>query len=219
MDEVIEIEIGCIDDALMDLEGKAVALKAKSEVRVVTMAASVEEFLSRAPRPKIVTLDLHLGDGTLPADNVTALVEAGHKVIVLTVIPEFDWVQETTEAGASAYLHKSNRLETLVTVIREVHAGEVPTTADHAFHLARDSRPSRPHLTPRELEILEMVSTGMTHKAIARRLDCASSTVATHLASVRGKYDNTERPITKPTDYRDRLRERQLDRDRLDPES
>jgi hypothetical protein len=36
---------------------------------------------------------------------------------------------------------------------------------------------------------------------------------------VRGKYDEAERPITKPTDSRDRLRERHLDRDRLDPAS
>ncbi|MFD6969144.1 hypothetical protein [Streptomyces sp. NPDC059979] len=46
----------------------------------------------------------------------------------------------------------------------------------------------------------------MTHAAIARRLGCAPSTVATHLASVRETYTKAERPITKPTDYRDRLR-------------
>ncbi|MGW0395318.1 LuxR C-terminal-related transcriptional regulator [Streptomyces sp. NPDC003042] len=215
MDSVIEI--AGIDDALMDLQSKAAWLKAESEIRMVATAASVEEFLRGTPRPKVVTLDLHLNNGTLPADNVTALINAGHKVIVVTVLPEYDWVQETTEAGASAYLHKSNRLETLVTVIRDVHAGKVPTTADHAYHLAHDTRPNRPHLSPRKLEILEMVSTGMTHAAIARRLGCAPSTVATHLASVRETYNKAERPITKPTDYRDRLRERQLDHDRLDP--
>lgn len=216
MDSVIEI--GCIDDALMDLETGAVWLETKSEIRMVAMAASVEEFLRGTPRPKIVTLDLHLGDGTLPADNVSALVDAGHNVIVVTVIPENDWAQETTEAGACAYLLKSNRPQTLATVIREVHAGKVPTTADHASQLARDNRPSRPRLSPRELQILEMVSTGMTHKAIARRLGCSPSTVATHLSTVREKYNKIKRPITKPTDYRDRLREQQLDRNRLDPE-
>lgn len=64
-----------------------------------------------------------------------------------------------------------------------------------------------------------MVGTGMTHKAIAHRLNCKASTVATHLQKVREKYDKAERPITKPTDYRDRFRERDLDRDRLDPET
>lgn len=217
MDPVIEI--GCIDDALMNLEGQAHYLKDNSEIRVVTMAATVKEFLrgKAMPRPEIVTLDLHLDDGTLPADNVAELVAAGHKVVVLTVLPERDWVQETTEAGACAYLTKSNSLASLMTVIREVHSGNVPTTADHAFHLVHDKRPERPHLTPRELEILELVSNGMTHAAIARSLKCAASTVATHLAKVREKYNDVERPITRPTDYRDRLRERQLHRDRLEP--
>ncbi|MFC8173908.1 LuxR C-terminal-related transcriptional regulator [Streptomyces sp. NPDC057325] len=215
MDPVIEI--AGIDDALMDLQSKAVWLEAKSEVRMVTTAASVEEFLQGAVRPKIVTLDLHLNNGTLPADNVTALIDAGHQVVVVTVLAQNSYVEEVTEAGAVAYLHKSNRLEALVSVVRDVHAGKVPTTADHAYHLRHDKRPNRPHLSPRELEILEMVGTGMTHKAIARRLDCSPSTVATHIGKVREKYDKAERPITKPTDYRDRLRERRLERDRLDP--
>jgi hypothetical protein len=56
----------------------------------------------------------------------------------------------------------------------------------------------------------------MPHKAIARRLGCSPSTVATHLSIVREKRSKAELPITKPTDYRDHLREQQLDRDRLD---
>ncbi|MFD9302562.1 LuxR C-terminal-related transcriptional regulator [Streptomyces sp. NPDC060048] len=215
MDPVIEI--AGIDDALMHLEGNAAWFKAESEVRMVAMAASVEEFLSGAIRPKVVTLDLHLNNGTLPADNVTALINAGHRVIVVTVIEDHDYAQETTEAGASAYLLKSSRMETLVSLIRDVHAGKAPTTADHAYQLRHDTRPHRPHLTARELEILEMVSAGMTHGAIARRLGGSPSTVATHLASVRKKYSDVNRPIKKPTDYRDRLRAWHLDRDRLDP--
>lgn len=132
----------------MDLESKAVWLEAKSDVRLVATAASVEEYLTGAPKPEIVTLDLHLGNGTLPADNVTALVRAGHKVIVLTVLPEKSWINETTEAGAAAYLNKTNNLNALVSTIRELHSGNMPTTADHAFWLSRDDRPTRPHLSP-----------------------------------------------------------------------
>ncbi|MEV7730017.1 response regulator transcription factor [Streptomyces sp. NPDC087917] len=217
MDSVIEI--AGIDDALMDLQSKAAWLKAETDdVRMITIAASVEDFLSSKLRPKIVTLDLHLNNNTLPADNVTALINAGHKVVVVTVLAQDHYVQEATEAGASAYLHKSNRLEALVAVIRDIHAGKVPTTPDHAYQLVHDKRKDKPHLSPRELEILELVSTGMTHKAIARRLECSPSTVASHLSIVRDKYNKAEQPITKPTDYRDRLRERRLDRDRLDPQ-
>ncbi|MFJ7775890.1 LuxR C-terminal-related transcriptional regulator [Streptomyces yangpuensis] len=211
------IEIGCIDDDLMQRQGMAAWLKTESELRVVATAASVAEFLAGPARPRVVTLDLHLANGTLPADNVATLVEAGHRVVVVTVLPEHDWVQETTEAGASAYLHKSTCLETLVSVIREVQAGGIPTTADHAGHLARDRRPGRPHLSPRELEILEMVSTGMTHESIARRFGCGATTVGTHLAKVRAKYRQADRNWEKAADYHDWVRERRLDRGRLDP--
>lgn len=211
------IEIGVIDDDRM-FRGSVVSwLTAETEIRA-TAFPSLPEFLAAGSAPGIVTLDLHLGDGSMPGENVRVLTAAGHKVVVMTVVPPKEWIGDVTAAGATAYLLKPEHgLDTLVQVVRQIAAGHVPTTADHAFWLAQDDSPSRPPLYPREEEILQLVGDGVSHKDIAARFDCAVSTVRTHLSNIRQKYQASQRPYKRPTDYRDWAQERNLDRDRLDP--
>ncbi|GGZ81503.1 LuxR C-terminal-related transcriptional regulator [Streptomyces subrutilus] len=212
------ITIGAIDDDLMGLEGKALWFEVKSNVRVLVTAASVAEFLAADPPPGIVTLDLNLGNGTLPADNVRALVGAGHKVVIVTVVPEKRWIIETTEAGASAYLtSRACNLGKLVDVIRALDRGELPTTAEHAFWLAQDDRPDKPRLTPTESQVLRLVGDGIKQESVGRRLGMARSTVATHLTNIRGKYGDSGLPYAGAADYRDWAKQQELDRDRHDP--
>lgn len=155
------IEIGVIDDDQMLLQGMAAWIANTGDIRLVTAATSVDEYLAVAHTPKIVILDLNLGNYTDPVRNVAQLVDAGLKVIVASVIPDRSYIAATTEAGAAAYVTKNNNLDTLANVIRSIHSGEVPTTPEHAFWLSRDNRPRRPHLSPRERQVL--VGVGQRH--------------------------------------------------------
>ncbi|WP_371502572.1 LuxR C-terminal-related transcriptional regulator [Kitasatospora sp. NBC_00374] len=212
------ISIGAIDDDRMGLEGKALWFEVRSNVRVSVTAASVAEFLTARPSPGIVTLDLNLGDGTLPADNVRALIRAGHEVIIVTVVPEKKWIIETTEAGASAYLtSRACNLDRLVDIIQALDRGELPTTAEHAFWLAQDDRPDRPRLTPTESQVLRLIGDGSKQETVGRRLGIARSTVASHLTNIRGKYSDAGLPYAGAADYRDWAKQQELDRDRHDP--
>ncbi|MGW7316155.1 DNA-binding response regulator [Streptomyces sp. NPDC054865] len=214
------IDIGAIDDDQMGLEGKAVWFEVKSNVRMSASAASVEDFLAAGPSPRIVTLDLNLGNGTLPADNVRALLRAGHKVIIVTVVPEKNWIIETTEAGASAYLtSRAYNLDKLVDVIQALDRGELPTTAEHAFWLSQDDRPDKdkPRLTPTETQVLRLIGDGIKQAAVGRRLNIARTTVASHLANIRAKYGRSGQPYGGAADYRDWDKQQELDRDRHDP--
>jgi two-component system, NarL family, nitrate/nitrite response regulator NarL len=212
------IEIGVIDDDQMLLQGMAAWIATSGDIRLAAAASSVEEYLAVARTPEIVILDLNLGNYTDPVRNVAQLVDTGLKVIVASVIPDRSYIAATTEAGAAAYITKNNNLDTLAGVIRSIHSGEVPTTPEHAFWLSRDDRPRRPHLSPRERQILVAVGNGMPHKAIARQLGITMSTVQTHLERVRYKYAMVGRPIDHPGHYSERLREDSLGRDGL-PES
>jgi hypothetical protein len=73
----------------------------------------------------------------------------------------------------------------------------------------------RPHLSPREQEILIAVGNGASHKEIAQQLGISMSTVQTHLERIRYKYAAVGRPIEQPADYRNRLREDSLVRNGL----
>ncbi|MFD3776371.1 LuxR C-terminal-related transcriptional regulator [Streptomyces sp. NPDC058612] len=209
------INISVIDDDKMFRHSIVSWLEAETEIRA-TAFPSLPAFLAAGSAPGIVTLDLHLGDKSMPVENVRALTAAGHKVVVMTVVPPKEWIGDVTAAGATAYLLKPEHgLDTLVQVVRQIAAGYVPTTADHAFWLAQDDSP--PPLYPREEQILQLVGDGVSHKDIAAGFGCAVSTVRTHLANVRQKYQASQRPYKRLTDYRDWAQERNLDRDRLDP--
>jgi two-component system nitrate/nitrite response regulator NarL len=209
------IEIGVIDDDQMLLQGMAAWIGGTSDIRLAVTATSVEEYLGGARLPRIVILDLNLGNYTDPVQNVAQLVNSGLQVIVASVIPDRAYIAATTEAGAAAYVTKNNNLDTLAEVIRAISDGKVPTTPEHAFWLGRDDRPRRPKLSPREREILVAVGKGAPHKAIARQLGITMSTVQTHLERVRYKYASVGRPIDHAAHYSERVREDSLGRERL----
>jgi DNA-binding NarL/FixJ family response regulator len=209
------IEIGVIDDDQMLLQGMAAWIGGTGDIRLAETATSVEEYLATARLPKIVILDLNLGNYTDPVRNVAQLVSAGLQVIVASVIPDRAYIAATTEVGAAAYVTKNNNLDTLAEVIRAIHEGKVPTTPEHAFWLGRDDRPRRPKLSPREREILLAVGRGTPHKAIARQLGITMSTVQTHLERVRYKYASVGRPIDHAAHYSERVREDSLGREGL----
>jgi DNA-binding NarL/FixJ family response regulator len=211
------IEIGVIDNDQMLLQGMAAWIAGTGDIDLAVTATSVEGYLANSPTPRIVILDLNLENFTDPAANVAALVEARLKVIVASVIPDRTWIVSTTEAGAAAYITKNNNLDALAEVIRAVHDGRSYTTPEHAFWLSRDNRSRRPHLSPREKEILQAVGSGVPHKAIARHLGISVSTVQTHLERVRHKYADVGRRIDHPAHYGDRVREDGLGRERLGP--
>jgi len=213
------IEIGVIDNDQMLLQGMAAWIASTGDIHLAATATSVQEYLATARIPRLVILDLNLENYTDPARNVAELVDTGLKVIVASVIPDRAYIASTTEAGAAAYITKNNNLDALAEVIRAVHDGRSHTTPEHAFWLSRDDRPRRPHLSPREGEILHAVGSGIPHKTIARQLGISVSTVQTHLERVRHKYAEVGRPIYHAAHYSDRLREDGLGRERLGPTS
>ena len=116
------IEIGVIDDDQMLLQGMAAWIGSTGDIRLTVTAASVEEYLGTAHIPKIVILDLNLGNYTDPVRNVAQLVNSGLQVIVASVIPDRAYIAATTEAGAAAYVTKNNNLDTLADVIRSIRS-------------------------------------------------------------------------------------------------
>ncbi len=81
------IDIAAIDDDMMLLQGMAAWISGVEDIRLTETAPSVDEYLASPRVAKVVLLDLNLRDFSDPATNVERLVSAGHKVIVMSVIP------------------------------------------------------------------------------------------------------------------------------------
>jgi two-component system nitrate/nitrite response regulator NarL len=205
------IRVAAVDDDRMLLEGLHAWLRPIPELRLVEVAADVDELLATGVSVDVILLDLNLRNHSLPADNVTRLRATGARILVVSVIPDPDQVLATVEAGAAGYMTKDHDLSALVAAVREVAGGGSVITPDLAFMLSQDQRPARPRLSRQELTVLTTYAQGSTLQAAARRAGVAQGTAREYLERVKRKYSDAGRPTRTKWDLINRLREDRLE--------
>lgn len=117
------------------------------------------------------------------------------EVVVLSGHDEQRFVFDALKAGASGYLLKTAELEEVVETVRSVARGEMqldPQLATQVLtefeaYQSTDVAEAFQPLTPREREILQLMSQGLPNKAIASRLSISERTVTTHVANIYSK--------------------------------
>jgi DNA-binding NarL/FixJ family response regulator len=155
----------------------------------------------------VVLLDLVLGDGSVPEDNVRRLRAAGSRVLVISTVTDRERIVATIAAGADGYLTKDHPLESLVEAVEAIAAGGTGHSPELAFAWAYDTGPTRPRLAPRELQVLLDYASGLTLKATARRAAISPNTAKYYLDRVKEKYQEAGRPTYTKIDLALRVRE------------
>jgi two-component system nitrate/nitrite response regulator NarL len=165
------------------------AADAEGEIRVTATAATVTELLAGPGRQAdVVLLDLDLGDGSKPEDNVTAILAAGPAVLILSASGRPPAARAAIRAGALGYALKTEEAEQVRAAIREVAAGRDWVSSRLAYLLATDDAVDRPTLSNQERRALQLYATGMPMKLVARKMAISEETVKQYLARVRQKY-------------------------------
>lgn len=159
---------------------------------LVTMADTVANLLAQDSGCSVVLLDLRLGDNSRPRDNVRTLIEAGYSVLIFTDGARLSWVAEALASGAAGLVLKSEAPATLEDAILAVSRGDSWVSAEVAEVLVSSSN-LRPHLTQREVQVLELLNRGLAAKQVARELGLAVATVNEHLKRIRSKYSELGR--------------------------
>ena len=189
-----------IDDFPLVQEGIAVALAADPAIEVVGRATTAEDGLAAVVelRPDVVLLDLRMPDtsGTTLLERLRGAAPES-KVLVVTASEKADRLLQAMRAGAAGYLTKRASQRELIEAVITVHAGGSVVPPHLAAEVLRDygrtapngdrHEVARPLLTPREREILTMVSRGLTDKQIAAELFVSPRTVQNQLARIREK--------------------------------
>jgi DNA-binding NarL/FixJ family response regulator len=104
-------------------------------------------------------------------------------VLMLSMHSESTWVRQAIEAGAKGYILKNAMNLELGPAVRRVAAGE--TVFDPQVDLPSPLKGERnPSLTPRELEVLQLICNGRSNKEIASVLELSANTVAVHRANI-----------------------------------
>jgi DNA-binding NarL/FixJ family response regulator len=143
--------------------------------------------------PGVVLMDLKLpGMSGIEATQRLTSVAPLARVLVLTVASDDQHVMDALLAGACGYLLKHAPIDQIVEAIRAAERGESFISPQIASHLLRRLRepneidPSllRAELTPRELEVLELLARGLDNSEIAKALFLSQHTVKNHVSSI-----------------------------------
>jgi len=164
-------------------------------VGIVTDGAAAVA-MAAAERPDVVLMDLSMPvlDGVEATRKIVA-ANAGVHVVVLTSFSDNRRIIEALKAGATGYLLKHAGPDELLNGIRAAAAGDSPLDPKAARVMLESSRaaPTRPDLTARELEVLQLVAAGDANKQIARKLGITERTVKSHLTSIFSAISVTSR--------------------------
>ncbi len=155
-------------------------------MHVVGEAGNGEEAvkLAKELRPQVVVMDCALpGMNGLQATRQILERVPDAAVLMLSMHTEGTWVRQAIEAGAKGYVLKNALELELGAAVRKVAAGE--TVFDPQVEQKSSLKGEREAaLTPRELEVLQMIVDGKSNKEIAVVLDLSANTVAVHRANI-----------------------------------
>lgn len=208
-----KISVMIVDDHPFFRQGLRDVLEVEQDLDVVGEACDGEEALRliRELAPNVVVMDINI-----PAINgiqVTRRLRAEKpqvNVVVLTAYDDEEQVFHAIRAGASAYYPKDVTPYKLVTAIRQVNQGYyvigdlVMNEVQLASWLLKetqrfgvgtsdlDEEPFNP-LSPREMEILQFITYGLSNKQIAQRLGISHQTVKNHITAILHKLGVADR--------------------------
>jgi DNA-binding NarL/FixJ family response regulator len=188
------IRVLCVDDHRIVREGIGLIIARQPDMEVVGSAATGEEAVSlfKRDRPDVTLMDLQLATMSgLEAIQAIRREDADARIIVLTMYQGDEDIHRALAAGATTYLLKDTLSDDLIRFVREVHAGRRPIRADVKARL--DERATQPTLTPREVQVMELVSEGRRNKEIAVLLGISEETVQVHLKNIFAKLKVGER--------------------------
>jgi DNA-binding NarL/FixJ family response regulator len=181
-----KISVLLVDDHNLVRRGFRRILEDEPDIVVAGEAGTGSEAIKLAEelRPKVIVMDCAMpGMSGLEATRQILGKQPQALVLMLSMHPEETLVRQALEAGARGYVLKNAVDLELGAAIRRVVKGET----------VLDSQLKRPPvlkgkrhagLTPRELEVLQMIVDGKSNKEIASALDVSANTVAVHRANM-----------------------------------
>ena len=207
------IDVMIVDDHPVFRQGLKNVLAAQDDLRVVDEAADGETAIEKAEAacPDVVIMDINLPEmNGLQATRELRDRFPDMQVIMLTAYDDEEQIYHAIRAGASAYHAKDVRPERLIGVIRRVNEGkyvvdemELDEDGINDWLLRKfkrfggeffgGSEDFLSPLTPREMEILELVVQGMSNRKIAYRLGISHQTVKNHMTAILRKLGATGR--------------------------
>lgn len=184
-----KIHVLLVDDHAILREGLSSLIEKQDDITVVGEAEDGTTSLDKAETllPDVVVLDIKLSD--MSGIEVCRRLKESYpllKVIMLSMYEDYEYVNRALQVGADGYLLKKVASAELVSAIRKAYKGEKvfsPQVLDMIVSAFKEEGRKEPRpspldsLTPRECEVLELMSEGMSNKEIGVKLFLSPKTV------------------------------------------
>ena len=176
------------------------------DANIIYKGSSLNEFFDSvreitpersAVNPMVAILDLDLGDGSDPSDNLQRFATAGIAVIVVSALAKAQTVRLMLHNGAAAYVSKSAEPEALRDAITATINGSQYMSPDIAIALLSVDDEVTVNLSQKEREALALYASGMKLDAVALAMQISRSTASEYIQRARKKY--TKLGINLPT--------------------
>ena len=181
-----KISVLLVDDHALVRQGFRRLLEDEADMRVIGEAGDGLDAVKLAVelKPQVIVMDCAL-PGISGLVAVRRILESSPNaaILMLSMHSEETWVRQALDAGARGYILKSAMELELPVAIRKVAAGE--TVLDPAVSRPAALKGERnAALTPREVEVLQLIVEGKSNKEIADQLHLSANTVAVHRANI-----------------------------------
>jgi DNA-binding NarL/FixJ family response regulator len=180
-----KITVLLVDDHALVRRGFRRLLEDDPAITVVGEASDGEEAIRLVPtlKPQVVVMDCAMpGKSGLLATRAILAAAPDVRILMLSMHSEETLVRQAMDAGARGYVLKSALDLDLAAAVKRVAAGE--TVLDPAVARLADSGGERSRLTPREVEVLQLICKGLSNREIAERLELSVNTVAVHRTNI-----------------------------------
>ena len=186
-----KIKVYLVEDQDLIRESLSTMLSLESDIEVVGVAADAETALEELEvmSPDVVLMDIRLpGMDGIEATTRIGEIDSDASVLILTSFGD-EYIEAALDAGASGYILKSCNREQLVSAVKATHQGQLPIDPSVTTRLVRELSELRKgnsgsQLTPRQLEVLKLVSEGNRYKRIAENLYVSERTVHREMQAI-----------------------------------
>lgn len=185
------IKVIIIDDHRMFNDGLNAMLEPEDDIQVLAQIYDPREARAKIKKlnPDVVLMDFNMPhvDGI----SLTRLVMSERpdtKILILSMYDDERHIETFREIRAQGYIFKTASAEELISAIRKINSGgdyfpEMSSGNNHS----NDTFIKRLNLTSREMEVIQLIKSGMTTKEIAKKLKISYFTAETHRKNIKLK--------------------------------
>ena len=184
------IRVALIEDHPTTILGVESMLEHAKDIEFVKGFPTVAAFFDYA-RFVRAGISLHKVDVVLldlPYDNAKALIDKKLKVLVYSSLESPYLIRDVLRAGVHGVFEKNRSTEELLDAIRIVSTGNTHATTEWASIIDSNYQALGVDLSPRQQEVLELIASGETDRAIAEMLNIRQSTVNDYVNRIRTKF-------------------------------